>query len=141
MARNNRSNTALMVKDNAQHIWLAGLGALATAGEEGNRVFEDLVEKGAKLEKTGRARLEKVLTKAQGRARSLRGEAEGAIGRVSAPIDAGVSTALNKLGIPTRKEILALTRRVEELTRTVQSAKKTPAKKRSAKKATRRAAK
>jgi len=141
MARTNRSNTALMVKDNAQHIWLAGLGALATAGEEGNRVFEDLVEKGAKLEKTGRARLEKVLTKAQGRARSLRGEAEGAIGRVSAPIDAGVSTALNKLGIPTRKEILALTRRVEELTRTVQGAKKQPAKRRSAKKTARKAAK
>jgi len=141
MARNNRSNTALMVKDNAQHIWLAGLGALATAGEEGNRVFEDLVEKGAKLEKTGRARLEKVLNKAQGRARSLRGDAEGAIGRVSAPIDAGVSTALNKLGIPTRKEILALTRRVEELTRTVQGAKKQPAKRRSAKKAARRTVK
>jgi len=141
MARNNRSNTALMVKDNAQHIWLAGLGALATAGEEGNRVFEDLVEKGAKLEKTGRARLEKVLNKAQGRARSLRGDAEGAIGRVSAPIDAGVSNALNKLGIPTRKEILALTRRVEELTRTVQGAKKQPAKRRSAKKAARRTAK
>ncbi|TFG39934.1 MAG: hypothetical protein E4H44_01140 [Candidatus Aminicenantes bacterium] len=141
MARNNRSNTALMVKDNAQHIWLAGLGALATAGEEGNRVFEDLVEKGAKLEKTGRARLEKVLNKAQGRARSLRGEAEGAIGRVSAPIDAGVATALNKLGIPTRKEILALTRRVEELTRTVQGTKKQPAKRRSAKKAARRTAK
>jgi poly(hydroxyalkanoate) granule-associated protein len=141
MPRNTRNNTTVMVRDNAQHIWLAGLGALATAGEEGNRVFEDLVDKGAKLEKTGRARLEKVLNKAQGRARSLRGEAEGAIGRVSAPIDAGVSTALHKLGIPTRKEILALTRRVEELTRTVQGTKKQPAKRRSAKKAARRTAK
>ena len=46
MARTTRSTTALTVKDNAQHIWLAGLGALATAGEEGSRVFEDLVEKG-----------------------------------------------------------------------------------------------
>jgi poly(hydroxyalkanoate) granule-associated protein len=129
MARTTRSSTALTVKDNAQHIWLAGLGALATAGEEGSRVFEDLVTKGAKLEKTGRARLEKVLTRAQGRARALRGEAEGALGRISAPIDAGVSTALGKLGVPTRKEILALTRRVEELTRTVQTAGKRPAKK------------
>lgn len=136
MARTTRSTTALTVKDNAQHIWLAGLGALATAGEEGSRVFEDLVEKGAKLEKTGRARLEKVLHRAEGRARALRGEAEGAIGRLSAPIDHGVSTALNKLGVPTRKEILALTRRVEELTRTVQATKKRPARK-----ATRRAAK
>jgi len=136
MARTIRTTTALTVKDNAQHIWLAGLGALATAGEEGSRVFEELVVKGAKLEKTGRARLEKVLTRAQGRARTLRGEAEGAIGRISAPIDHGVSTALNKLGVPTRKEILALTRRVEELTRTVQNGKKRPARK-----PTRRAAK
>ena len=28
MARTTRSTTALTVKDNAQHIWLAGLGAL-----------------------------------------------------------------------------------------------------------------
>ena len=47
MARTTRSTTALTVKDNAQHIWLAGLGALATASEEGGKVFEDLVEKGA----------------------------------------------------------------------------------------------
>jgi len=140
MARS-KNTTAMTVKDNAQHIWLAGLGALATAGEEGNRVFEELVEKGSKLEQTGRARLEKVLSKAQGRAKSLRGNAEGALDRVAAPIDAGVATALNKLGIPTRKEILALTRRVEELTRTVQSARKAPARKRAAKKTARRAAK
>ena len=68
--------------------------------------------------------------------RTLRAEAEGAVSRFSAPIDNGVSSALNKLGVPTRKEILALTRRVEELTRTVQSAKKRPARK-----GTRRAAK
>jgi poly(hydroxyalkanoate) granule-associated protein len=136
MARTTRSSTALTVKDNAQHIWLAGLGALATASEEGSKVFEDFVEKGAKLEKTGRARLEKVLHKAQGRARALRGEAEGAMGKFRAPIDAGVSTALNKLGVPTRKEILTLTRRVEELTRTVEGTKK-----RAARKTTRRVAK
>jgi len=135
MPRTTRTTTALTVRDNAQHIWLAGLGALATAGEEGSKVFDELVIKGAKLEKTGRARLEKVLAKAQGRARVLRGEAEGAVGRFRAPIDAGVSTALNKLGVPTRKEILTLTRRVEELTRTVEGTKK-----RAARKATRRAA-
>jgi poly(hydroxyalkanoate) granule-associated protein len=136
MARTTRTSTALTVKDNAQHIWLAGLGALATAGEEGSRVFEELVEKGAKLEKTGRARLEKVLHRAEGKVRTLRGEAEGAMHRFQAPIDSGVSTALNKLGVPTRKEILALTRRVEELTRTVQNGKKRPVRK-----TTRRAAK
>ena len=134
MARTTRNSTSLTVKDNAQHIWLAGLGALATASEEGSKVFDELVVKGAKLEKTGRARMEKVLHKAQGRARVLRGEAEGAVDKFRAPIDAGVSTALNKLGVPTRKEILTLTRRVEELTRTVEGTKK-----RAARKTTRRA--
>ena len=32
------------VKDSAQQIWLAGLGAFAKAQEEGNKVFEALVE-------------------------------------------------------------------------------------------------
>jgi polyhydroxyalkanoate synthesis regulator phasin len=105
MARTTRSTTALTVKDNAQHIWLAGLGALATAGEEGSRVFEELVEKGAKLEKTGRARLEKVLHKAQGRARTLRGEAEGAFGGC---LPRSIrSRRPQQAGIPTRKETRA----------------------------------
>jgi poly(hydroxyalkanoate) granule-associated protein len=119
MARTTRKVPVLSVRENAQHIWLAGLGALATAGEEGGRLFEQLVKKGSHIEKMNKARLSQVLEKAQGRARALRGDAETAVERLAAPIDRGVSTALNKLGVPTRKEIMALTRRVEELTRTV----------------------
>jgi poly(hydroxyalkanoate) granule-associated protein len=133
MARTTRSTTALTVRDNAQHIWLAGLGALATASEEGGKVFEDLVEKGAKLEKTGRARLEKVLHKAQGRARTLRGEQAPSAASRPRSITV-VATALNKLGI--RRAGNPEARRSEELTRTVQTGKKRPARK-----ATRRAVK
>lgn len=123
MARTTRKAPVLSVRENAQHIWLAGLGALATAGEEGGRLFEQLVKKGSHIEKMNKARLSQVLEKAQGRARALRGDAETAVERLAAPIDRGVSTALNKLGVPTRKEIMALTRRVEELTRTVEQKK------------------
>jgi poly(hydroxyalkanoate) granule-associated protein len=123
MARTTRKVPVLSVRENAQHIWLAGLGALATAGEEGGRLFEQLVKKGSHIEKMNKARLSQVLEKAQGRARALRGDAETAVERLAAPIDRGVSTALNKLGVPTRKEIMALTRRVEELTRTVEQKK------------------
>jgi poly(hydroxyalkanoate) granule-associated protein len=124
MARTTRKAPALTeMRENAQHIWLAGLGALATAGEEGGRLFEQLVKKGSHIEKMNKARLSQVLAKAQGRARALRGDAETAVERLAAPIDRGVSTALNKLGVPTRKEIMALTRRVEELTRTVEQKK------------------
>ncbi len=104
------------VKEAAQDIYLAGLGAVALAGEEGNRLFDDLVKKGRALEKTGRARVEQALD----RARGLRTDARKAVAKAAGPLDDGMTSAMHKLGVPTRREIQALTRRVEELTRVVE---------------------
>ena len=38
------------MKDSAQHIWLAGLGAFAKAQEEGSKVFDNLVKEGSQLQ-------------------------------------------------------------------------------------------
>ena len=38
------------VRDSAQQIWLAGLGALAKTQEEGSKVFDALVDEGRSLE-------------------------------------------------------------------------------------------
>jgi hypothetical protein len=46
-------------------------------------------------------------------------------GRITAPFDAGVTTALHRLGVPTRKEIGLLTKRVEELTKSVEKTRHT----------------
>ena len=43
------------------------------------------------------------------------------VGRISDGFDTGVATVLHKLGVPSKKEIGTLTRRVEELTRTLES--------------------
>lgn len=110
------------LKNSVQQIWLAGLGAFALAGEEGMKMFSSLVERGQEVEQLNKERLENVL----GRVSEIRGETGKAImGRIGAPIDAGMTTAMHQLGIPTRKEILTLTKRVEELTRTVNATKKT----------------
>jgi poly(hydroxyalkanoate) granule-associated protein len=110
----------LTLRNSAQQIWLAGLGAFALAGEEGLKMFNTLVERGQKVEQLNKERLEKVLSRVE----EARGEAGKAIvGRFSAPLDAGMTTALHQLGIPTRKEILTLTKRVEELTHTVGAGK------------------
>ena len=45
------SQLASTVKDSAQQIWLAGLGAFAKAQEEGGKVFEALVKEGMGLQK------------------------------------------------------------------------------------------
>ena len=39
------------VKDSAQQIWLAGLGAFAKAQEEGSKVFEALVKEGLGIQR------------------------------------------------------------------------------------------
>lgn len=114
MAR--KKATGQMIREKAQEIWLAGLGAWAMAGEEGEKLYESLVKKGATVEKKGKV----TLSQAMEQARSVKADAESALGRAVAPIDAGVTNVLHKLGVPTRKEIQTLTRRVEELTRTVE---------------------
>jgi len=108
----------LSLRNSAQQIWLAGLGAFALAGEEGMKMFSSLVERGEKVEQLNKDRLEKVL----GRVQEARGEAGKALTRFGVPLDNGMTTALHQLGIPTRKEILTLTKRVEELTHAVADA-------------------
>ena len=42
---------AQTVRESAQQIWLAGLGAYAKAQEEGNKVFDALVKEGETIQK------------------------------------------------------------------------------------------
>jgi len=108
------------MQEAAESIYLAGLGAFALAEEEGSRVFETLVKKGKGLDKMNKARVQKLLTQVEGRVGDVREGAQHTFGRITAPIDAGVTTALHRLGVPTRKEIALLTKRVEELTKSVE---------------------
>ena len=45
------SPLANTVKDSAQQIWLAGLGAFSKAQAEGGKVFEALVKEGVSLQR------------------------------------------------------------------------------------------
>lgn len=120
MAKKIKKMVALpMVKESAHEIWLAGLGAFALAGEEGGRLFKSLVKKGEGLEKLNKARIGKIADRVDG----LRGEAKHAMTRVTTPIETGMTNAMHRLGVPTRKEIANLTKRVEELTRVVAKSK------------------
>jgi len=107
------------VKESAHEIWLAGLGAFALAGEEGGKLFRELVKKGEGLEKVNKARIGKLVDRAE----TLRGDARHAIAKVGNPLEAGMTGAMHRIGMPTRKEIADLSRRVEELTRVVGKSK------------------
>jgi poly(hydroxyalkanoate) granule-associated protein len=114
-----RTQTIPMLKESAHEIWLAGLGAFALAGEEGGRLFKQLVKKGEGMEKVNKARINKIAARAD----DFRGEARTAVARLRTPIEAGMTNAMHRLGVPTRKEIATLTKRVEELTRVVGKSK------------------
>ena len=111
------------IKDSAYHIYLAGLGAFSLAGEEGSKLFQQLVEKGSELEQANKDRITQLGEKFEG----LKGDAKSAMQKLSTPVENSLNTAINttiqKLGIPTREEIVTLTKRVEELTKAVAKAK------------------
>lgn len=111
-------------------VWLAGLGALSAAGEEGNKLFNNLVEKGEKYEKEGGKRVEDMKSKAEEAAGKVRDQAETTWDKIEQRVDDTVATVLRRTGVPSREEIATLTRRVEELTAVVEKLKaKTEAKK------------
>ena len=111
-----RPPTTINIRQSAEQIWLAGLGAFALANQEGGKVFHNLVKKGHELQKVNKARIEKM----RARVEKIRDDAGRAIDKVTSPFPGGLSTALRGLGIPSRKEIVTLTKRVEELKKSVE---------------------
>ena len=114
-----RKKTPPGLKESVNDIWLAGLGAFNLAGEEGGKLFKQLVKRGQAQQDANKEMLEGITERVQG----LKEDAKEALGKVAAPFEDGLAKAMQGLGVPTRKEILALTRRVEDLTRNVTRAK------------------
>ena len=109
------------------HIWLAGLGALARAQREGPKLFESLVEEGGSLEERQRANATRLVKGAweglretvDARAAEVRGKAGETLENLEAIFQSRVQKALQQLGMPTSKEINALSRKVNELNQSV----------------------
>lgn len=104
------------LRESAHKIWLAGLGALAVAEEEGSKAFKNLVKKGEGLESRSKKQVKKVKDEVEDRVGEAREKAESAWDKMSEGFDEKVSATLQRLGVPTRIEIQKLTKRVEELT-------------------------
>jgi len=127
-----RSEVQDKVKETAHKIWLAGLGAFSLAEKEGGKLYRSLIEKGEQYEELGKERFEKVRDRVEAFAETAR-EKAGAVagevekragrawGRVGEDLDDAVSGALAKLGVPTKDEINRLTRRIEDLTKLVET--------------------
>jgi poly(hydroxyalkanoate) granule-associated protein len=103
------------LKDSAHKIWLAGLGALAAAEEEGVKVFNRLVDRGRDVESRGKGEVKEQVDRAKSQFDQAKAKAETTFESWSGKVDEAVTSALHRLGVPTREEIRTLTQRVEEL--------------------------
>lgn len=111
------------VKESAQQIWLAGLGAFAKAQEEGGKVFDALVKEGTSIQRKTQAAAEEKISEATNRmasmATDISSRASGQWDKLETIFEERVSKALNKLGVPSAKDIDVLIARIEELNHSV----------------------
>ncbi len=131
------------VKDSAQQIWQAGLGAFAKAQAEGTKAFEALVKEGTSLQRKTQAAAEEKLSEATSRMTAMAGgitsKATGQWDKLESIFEERVAKALKKLGMPSSGDIDALNARIDALGRRAATpARKAPV---AAKKASRKPAK
>ena len=100
---------AVKVRDSANRIWLAGLGAFSKAQQEGVNMFEALVEEGEKVQ-------ERTKGAADERLAEVREKATETFDKLEKVFEDRVGRALHAFNVPTRKDIDVLSKRVHELT-------------------------
>jgi poly(hydroxyalkanoate) granule-associated protein len=121
------------MKESAQQIWLAGLGAFAKNQEEGKKVFEKLVDDGLNLQKKTTEALHSKVSEATDKisamASSLNHPTPGQWAPLEELFQTRVAKAMEKLGTPTMEAFEALEARVAELEKQISACKPAPAKK------------
>ena len=116
MAKKQKSNLQDEVRESAHKIWLAGLGALALAEEEGGKAFQSLIKRGEGYEGRSKKQIKKLQDRVGGTVEEAKERVEATWDKLGEGFDDRVAGALKKLGVPNRLEIHQLTKRVEELT-------------------------
>lgn len=117
---------AAPVVDSAREIWLAGLGAFSFAQnesgkiiEQGNKLFEKLVDEGMKLEKKGRNVAESAVGGFKGEVESkvgaVRKQAVDNWDKLETIFENRVARVLGQLGVPTAEDVNKLSERVQIL--------------------------
>jgi poly(hydroxyalkanoate) granule-associated protein len=113
------SQLAQTVKDSAQQIWLAGLGAFAKAQGEGGKVFDTLMKEGASLQRKTQAVAEGKLGDVAGKMSAMAGEvgskANAQWDKLESIFEERTARALGKLGVPAAKDLATLVDRVAAL--------------------------
>ncbi|MGA3797221.1 phasin family protein [Pseudomonas fluorescens] len=117
------TDTLSDVKSYARKIWLAGLGAYTKVGQEGSEYFQELIKAGQVVEKKGKKvvaeKLEAAnaeIDEAKSEVSTFKGRVEVQLDKVEKAFDTRVASALNRIGIPSKHDVEALSAKLDELT-------------------------
>ncbi|MCZ2413668.1 MAG: phasin family protein [Burkholderiales bacterium] len=116
---------AAAIRESAQQIWLAGLGAFSKAQAEGGKVFDALVREGMGIQRRTRAMTEEKIGEVTGKVSKAAGDitkqATQSWDKLEQVFEDRVSRALTRLGVPTSKDVQSLMKRVDSLNASVQA--------------------
>ena len=94
--------SALDFRKYTKQIWLAGLGAFSRAEEEGNKLFDSLVEVGQELESRTVDATDHAVNKVADKTRESVTETKDKVEKL---LDHGVNHSLNRIGLVTAKDL------------------------------------
>ena len=155
--RQDSNASAHEVAEQLEHAFLAGLGALANTQKVGSKAFDTLVEQGKTFRKATTNKTESLIDEVQGAIRDMadvgQSKASGLLDQMrDAPqiekfqsvFDSRVESALDRLGVASKRDIDELSAKLNQLlksgAKTKATAKK-PAKKSAKKRPAKKAAK
>lgn len=102
------------IRNSANQIWLAGLGAFAKAQKEGTKFFNGLVEEGEGVQKQAKKAASEAYDDVKARASKSWDQLSWS--QIERVFEERVAKVLHTLSVPTRKDLDTLSHRVAELT-------------------------
>ena len=111
------------VKDSAQQIWQAGLGAITRAQAEGTKAVESLVKESISIQRKTQAAAEEKINEATHKmssmATDISSKASGQWDKLENIFEDRVATALTKLGVPSSRDLDVLNARIDALAKSL----------------------
>lgn len=104
----NNNQLVAKIRDSAQHIWLAGLGAYAKAQAGSTAAYERLLAEGEAIQNKTRVITEE-------RVAEIAAKATGKWDKLEKVFESRVASAMKTLGVTSKKDIDALTKRIDKL--------------------------
>jgi len=120
------------LKDAVSKIWMAGVGALKKAEEEGSKIFKSLVEKGQEFQETSKDVSQKQVDKISGILKGSVDSVKGTIDDIASKegifeklgFEDIMDSVLKKFGVVTKKEFERLTKKINDLNKTISELRK-----------------